>query len=108
MLLALLRRQLTANKKGIHWKVAKRCGRPTILSKADHRYLFLCSKGNRRKTIPVLTEEFNVTSKTPVSSSVIRSSLIRSGLSGRVAARKPFVREKNIKKRLEFALEHFN
>ncbi len=85
-----------------------RPGRPCNLSESDVRYITLCSKRNRMKTVPVLTYEFNLTRKKRVSFSCVRRSLKKSRMVGRVAAKKPLLRPQNIKKRLEFAKNHVN
>lgn len=81
-------------------------GRFDSLSQSDHRYVKLLSLRDRRKTVPEITAEFNIGRNTPVSNSVIRRSLKKSGLNGRVAAKKPLLRPQNIRKRLQFAKEH--
>ena len=85
-----------------------RIGRPSNLNDSDIRYLSLCSKRNRMKTVPVLTYEFNLTRKKRVSYSCVRRGLKKSSLVGRVAAKKPLLRPANIKKRLLFAKQHVN
>ena len=58
---------------------------------------------DRKKTVPQLTEEFNISRDYPVSISTIRRSLKASGLNGRVAVKKPLLRPQNVKKRLRNA-----
>lgn len=76
------------------------------LSARDEKYLFLLSKRNRRKTVPALTDELNVTRDNPVSKSTVRRSLLSFGMDGRVACKKPLLRRANVLKRLNFAREH--
>lgn len=79
-----------------------------ILSEKDHRYIRLLSIRDRRKTLPAITSEFNSGRQLQVSHSTIRRSLLKWGLVGRVAARKPLLRKQNIRKRLAFARKHVN
>lgn len=83
-----------------------RSGRPKVISASDKRYLKLCALRDRRKTVPILTEEFNTSRKFPVSHSACRRSLLSWNLRGSVAARKPLLSARNIKKRLAFARHH--
>jgi transposase len=84
------------------------CVVPRKLTRSDEKYLMLCSKRDRRKTLPEIAREFNLSHQTKVGLSTIRRSLLRSGMSGRVAAKKPFLRKINIAKRLKFAKDHVN
>jgi len=83
-------------------------GRKSLLTPSDIRYLALISIRDRRKTVVELTNEFNIGRGKTVSRRTIARALVRSGLYGRVAARKPMLRKANIKKRLKFAKEHVN
>lgn len=83
-----------------------RSGRPTFITESDRRYLKLCALRNRRKTLDVLTEDFNLGRKNPISKSVVNRSLHSWGIIGRVACRKPLLSARNVRKRLLFAKEH--
>lgn len=83
-----------------------RSGRPPAITERDKRYLKLCALRDRRKFLNILTEDFNGGRKTPVSQSVINRALHSWSLIGRVAARKPLISSRNVKKRLAFAKEH--
>lgn len=76
------------------------------LSTKDERYLQLLSVRDRRATIPILMEMYNASMQVKVSRSTVQRALKRRGLIGRVAARKPYLRPNNVKKRLTFALAH--
>lgn len=76
------------------------------LTTKDEKYLELLSVRDRRVTIPILTEMYNASVQIKVSRSTVQRALKRRGLIGRVAARKPFLRPQNVKKRLAFALAH--
>ncbi len=81
-------------------------GRLSLLSENDHCYIRLISRRNRRKTLPEITDEFNCGRKWPVSHSTIRKSLLKWGIKGCVASKKPLLRPQNILKRLAFAKKH--
>ncbi len=85
-----------------------RSGRKANLTASDDRYILICSKRDRMKSVPILTNEFNSSRDRRVSSSTVRRSLLKSKMFGRVAAKKPLLRRQNVKKRLEFARNHVN
>ena len=64
-------------------------GRPRKLSAADEKYIKLISLRNRKMSSSAIRSELAETSGTHVHPSTVRRSLIRSGLHGRVAAKKP-------------------
>ena len=66
------------------------------ISDATARYLKLLSKRDRRKTLPLLTQEVNSAISTPVSMSTVRRSLQSFDMNGRVACKKPLLRKANI------------
>lgn len=78
------------------------------MSPKKAKYLKILSNRNRRKTLPVLTEEINSTLGTTASHSTIRRCLKDMGLISRVACKKPLLRKGNVIKRLKFAREHLN
>ena len=86
----------------------KKAGRKPILTPSDDNCLKICSKRDRRKTLPEIAYEFNLSRKIKVGYSTIRRSLLRSQLSGKVAAKKPSLRKPNFGKRLKFAKEHID
>lgn len=83
-------------------------GRHRIMNPNDDKYLLIVSKRDRRKTVPQITEEFNLGRANIVSGSTIRRSLIRSNMKGRVGVKKPLLRQQNIEKRLKWAKSHVN
>lgn len=83
-----------------------RSGRPPKLNDSDKRYLKLSALRDRRKTLAVLTEDFNRGRQMPVSHSCVNRALTSWSLIGRVAARKPLLSKRNVKKRLAFAKQH--
>ena len=72
------------------------------------RYLQLLSKRDRRRTLPVLTQEISLATSNNISLSSVRRSLQSFGMNGRVACKNPLLRRANIRKRLEFAKQHLN
>lgn len=70
--------------------------------------MHLLSKRDRRKTLPILTQEISLTISEPVSLSSVRRVLQNNHMNGRVACKKPLLRKANICKRLAFARKHLN
>jgi hypothetical protein len=68
----------------------------TNLKKNSSIFVFFIKK-SRRKILPVLTEEINLTVDSPVFFTV-RRSLVNYGMNGRVACKKPLLRKVNIQK----------
>ncbi len=81
-------------------------GRKNLLTVKDVEYVKINSLRDRRKTLSLLTAEFNVQNPVKVSLATIRRSLKSRGLIRRVAAAKPLLRKANIKKRLLWARQH--
>lgn len=81
-------------------------------TESDQKYIALISKRNRKKTLPMLTEEFNngmiECNLKSVSKTTIARALKLHKMFGRVGAKKPLLRKENIKKRLKFDMEHKN
>lgn len=86
-------------------RVVKRASKT---SNRDKKYLFLTSKRDRRKSVPILTEEINQVLEYKISQSSVRRVLSSFGMNGRVACKKPWLRPANITKRLKFAMQHVN
>ena len=86
----------------------ERNGRPRKLSKSDEHFLKVTSLRNRKKSSKELTQDLKDASGPSVHPCTTRRSLIRSGLKGRVAAKKPFLRKGNRQKRLVYAKNHKN
>lgn len=86
----------------------RRSGRPRKLSAADEKHLKLISLRNRKLTSSAISSELAETSGTQVHPSTVWRSLARSGLHGRVAAKKPYLRHGNKAKRLDYARKHRN
>ena len=84
----------------------KRSGRPKTTSPAEDKYIRVSSLRNRCLTCPQITADLNNTREMPVCSSTVRRRLCGAGLMGRVASRKPLLKEKNRKKRLAWAKKH--
>ena len=61
---------------------------------------------DRRQSLDILTENLNKHRKFPVCQTVVRNALLSWSLYGRVAARKPLLSPRNVKKRLAYANKH--
>ena len=78
-----------------------------MLTKDDNtKYLKTLSLRNRKKTSTELAKDINTTTGENVSSFYIRRHLLKSGLRGCVAIRKPLLRRGNKEKRLKYAKQH--
>lgn len=86
----------------------KRNGRPKKLSQSAEQYLKLCSLRNRKKSSRELAADLKRIRGINVDPSTVRRSLLRSGLRGCVARKKPLLRRNNKQKRLSYAREHNN
>ena len=84
----------------------KKSGRPPNLTKDDNKYLKTLSLRNRKKTSTELAKDINKATEKNISSSCIRQHLLKSGLRGCVAIRKPLLRGGNKEKRLKYAKPH--
>lgn len=89
-------------------KNIQRPGRPKITTAAEDRKIIITSKRNRFKTAPIIAAEMNKHRERKLSTTTVKRRLIAIGLNGRVAAKKPLLRPKNSKKRLQFAKDHLN
>jgi transposase len=86
------------NEEGLT-TTASRSGRPKILSERDNRHLVKIAKENRSNTLEEITENFNTSMAISVSTRTVQRILHKEGYSGHAAKKKPFVSEKNRKKR---------
>lgn len=99
---------LDREKETGNFETKKRNGRPRKLSDKTVKYLRLASLRDRKKTARELRDECNklLPKIEQVSRSTVSRRLCENGLYGRVAVRKPLLREVNVRKRLEFAKQH--
>ena len=79
-----------------------RSGRPPLISESDSKYIAQIAQRDRRRTLPQIREHFNMGRTHPVSLTTVRSSLLKWGFRGRVAAVKPLLRPANVLKRIKF------
>ena len=84
----------------------KKSGRPQKLSLRDEQFLKITALRNRKKVSTELVQDLKRASGTLVHASTVRKSLIKSGLKGCVAIKKPLLPKGNKEKRLKFAREH--
>ena len=73
----------------------KRSGRPWCTNPQEDKYIRVSSLRNRRLTGPQLAASLNGSHKTPVSTSTVKRRLRDADLLGRVAKKKPNLRQKN-------------
>ena len=83
-----------------------RSGRPPKTTARDDRNLVMLSMRNRRATSRDLTAQWNRAISGVVDPSTVRRRLLKAGLRGCVAKKKPLVSEKNRKERLKYARKH--
>ena len=81
----------------------RRSIRPKKLFTADEQYLKGMSLRKRKKSIKDLTQDLRDASGPSADPSTVGPSLIRNGLHGGVAVKKPFLRKGNREKRLSYA-----
>jgi transposase len=86
------------NDKGLTTTMP-RSGRPAKTSERDNRHLIKVVKESRKSTLKEITEDFNIATNTSVSTRTIQRILHKEGYSGHAAKKKPFISEKNRKKR---------
>lgn len=86
-------------------KPPPRSGRKPILTERDKRHLIHVVKEDRKVPLNVLNEKFTQATSTKVSTHTLRRCLHEKGFFSRIGKRKPFVNEKNRKKRLEWTKE---
>ena len=73
----------------------KRSERPRCTTEQEDKYIRVSSLRNRRLTSPQLAASLNSTHKSPVSTPPVKRRLRDSGLLGRVAKKKPYLRLTN-------------
>lgn len=83
-----------------------RCGRPRITTEREDKYITVLSKRERTRTAPDIREELNALRSSSLSVPTVRRRLLEVGLKGRIAAKKPLLREANKIKRLQWAKDH--
>lgn len=83
-----------------------RCGRPSLLSSREIRYVIKRAEQKPRESAPKLNDSLARHTGVTVSDVTIRRSLNRAGLHGRTARNKPFITKTNKKKRLQFAKDN--
>lgn len=84
----------------------KRTGQPRKTTNREDRKIICISLANRRLHAAQIRSIYNENAKTSVSTALIKKKLNKNGLVGRVAARKPLLRQQNVAKRLAWAKYH--
>lgn len=82
--------------------------RKKITTVREDRILVNISLKNRRLPSKKVAAEFLASTKKKMSPRTVRHRLQKAGLGGRRARKKPWLSERNIKKRLEWAKNHVN
>lgn len=85
-----------------------RSGRPRVTTNREDKRIIITSKRQRTLTAPEIREEINCLRTEPLSVTTVRRRLLAVGLRGRIAAKKPLLREANKEKRLKWAHDHLN
>jgi transposase len=85
-----------------------RYGRPKKLSMRQERSLQRAVKVEPRTTATALAKDMKTREKVTVSPEMIRRALRAAGLNGRVARKKPLLKQRHKVKRLQFAREHIS
>ncbi|GFW71662.1 uncharacterized protein TNCV_2548741 [Trichonephila clavipes] len=83
-----------------------RSGRPGIFSTREKRSTIKEVKKNPKISVPQLAKDVANTSHKTFSVQTIRNFLHEESYYGRTARKKPFISERNIRKRLDFAKSH--
>ena len=85
-----------------------RSGRPRKSTQRENRHLKVLSLADRFKTARELHSQWETDSGVHLSRRSVRRRLLNAGLRRCVAVRKPFISQRNIKRRLDFAKAHWN
>ncbi len=85
----------------------KNAGSPQKLNEREKRLIVRKVKQNPQLSAPKLTVEIANECHKCVNLETVRCVLRKEGLNRRVAHKKPYVNERNRRRRLEFALEHY-
>lgn len=80
-----------------------RTGRPRKLTPREERNIVRKVKKNPKVSAPTLTAAYHAETNKQVNPETVRRVLRRAGYNGRIARRKPYINERNRKKRLLFA-----
>ncbi len=74
-------------------------------TKQEDKYIRVSSLRNRHLTCPQLTASLNSTRSTPVSCTTVKRRLRGAGLMGRIAKKKPLLKQNNKKKKIRVGKE---
>ena len=86
-------------------KDRKRSGRPPLTTARQNRLLFHLSLSNRRATSRMLKRDFEDATGVHISSKTVRRRLVKAGLTGCVAAKRPMLTAVHRKRRLDWCRE---
>ena len=103
-----VQRTLERFRKTGSYSSRPKSGRPRSTTKQEDQFIKLMSLRNRRATAGDIQWAINSTRERPISKATVRRRLTASGLRGRVARSKPFLRPVNKRKRYLWAKKHKN
>ena len=86
-------------------KDRSRSGHPSITTAREDRLLYRLSLSNRRATSRMLKRDFEDSTGTTISSKTVRRRLVKAGLNGCVAVKRPLLTSAHRKKRLNWCRE---
>lgn len=99
-------RTLLKIKKTGNYQEAKRSGRPPVVNSEVSKKLVQISEENRKLTAPEIASQIKEECGVNISDRHAARILASNGLHGRIAVKKPLLRDVNKQKRLQFALAH--
>ena len=103
-----VQRTLERFRKTGSYSSRPKSGRPRSTTKQEDQFIKLTSLRNRRATAGDIQLAINSTRERPISKATVRRRLTASGLRGRVARSKPFLRPVNKRKRYLWAKKYKN
>ncbi|GJQ67103.1 hypothetical protein Trydic_g8038 [Trypoxylus dichotomus] len=75
---------------------------------ANENQLIVSWKQNRFLTIPEITQQLEISERTPIPYTIVKRRLLTAGLRGKIAVKKPLLKQPHKKIRLEWAIQHKN
>ncbi len=96
----------TKHRKGLGVANVQGRGRKKILNDREERKVLRAVENDRRLSAAKVAAQVFVDTGKSVSPETVRRTIRRKGLNGRVARKKPFISNKNKKRRLAFARDH--
>jgi transposase len=105
--LRTVQRLLKNHKERGYDEDAPRSGRPSKLDDRSLRHLNIILEGQRRQSLPVLTNIVNTFTTSPISTRTVQRAITNKlGMNAYIAAKKPFINKVQKHKRLLWARDH--